>query len=543
YGNDVKQAILPPNTTYQIDFSLPTGWLTLNPTSLYSRLYRTEEEHQNLNLNNQGGLAVNYQFLITVQNPSWAHLAPQFQAPQPLVPEGPAQLATDARGLNLPAPRPAAPMAAGAVIQSWATGLTLPWGTGFDQIGDRVWASNPAAGGGDDKDHEYEPNGTKTMRTVNATFGGSWAADLAFDPLNNKLWQVNVGGDNCIYEIDPTVPAATGQKICYGATTSERGLAYDPMTDTFFVGGWNTQTIRRFDRSGTVVASKNVGLGISGLAYNPATDHLFVMTNAAPNLVYVLDVGNDFNVLGSFGIAGFGDYSGAGLEFDCSGALWAANQTDGKMYQVESGETGTCPWAGGPPWLQLTPTSGSVGPYSSSLVDAHFIADGADRWGTYQAKIMTMHDSATPVPDVNVCFIKAFDDVPVGHWADKFIHAVAGARIAPGVGGNFRPEDPMTRGNMARWLLLGRYGNTYSPPVCQPIFADVDCDTTPNADWIVDLYNKGITAGCGTNPLRFCPDQIVTRRQMAIFLLKAKEPAGYTPPACTGTMFGDVDCS
>jgi len=30
---------------------------------------------------------------------------------------------------------------------------------------------------------------------------------------------------------------------------------------------------------------------------------------------------------------------------------------------------------------------------------------------------------------------------------------------------------------------------------------------------------------------------------MAIFLLKAKEPAGYTPPACTGTMFGDVDCS
>jgi hypothetical protein len=94
---------------------------------------------------------------------------------------------------------------------------------------------------------------------------------------------------------------------------------------------------------------------------------------------------------------------------------------------------------------------------------------------------------------------------------------------------------------MARWLLLGRYGNTYSPPPCQGIFADVDCENTPNADWIEDLYNKGITSGCSTNPLQYCPNDPVDRAQMAKFLLKAKELPGYTPPPCTG-IFADVPC-
>lgn len=156
---------------------------------------------------------------------------------------------------------------------------------------------------------------------------------------------------------------------------------------------------------------------------------------------------------------------------------------------------------------------------------------------------MTIHDSAATVPGVNVSFIKVFHDVPVAYWADKFIHAVAGAKVTHGLNGNFCPDEEMTGGTLARWLLLGRYDNTYALPSCQGILADVDCETTPNADWIEALYNEGITAGCGTSPLCYCPDAIVTRRQMAIFLLKAREAPGYTPPACRGTIFGDVDYS
>ncbi len=37
----------------------------------------------------------------------------------------------------------------------------------------------------------------------------------------------------------------------------------------------------------------------------------------------------------------------------------------------------------------------------------------------------------------------------------------------------------------------------------------------------------------------YCPDSLVTRAQMAVFLLKAKHGSGYTPPPAAG-MFDDV---
>jgi CSLREA domain-containing protein len=71
-------------------------------------------------------------------------------------------------------------------------------------------------------------------------------------------------------------------------------------------------------------------------------------------------------------------------------------------------------------------------------------------------------------------------------------------------------------------------------------FADV-----PTSYWaysyIERLYNAGITSGCGTNPLIYCPDATVTRAQMAIFLLRGMHGSTYAPPdvgASTG--FNDV---
>jgi hypothetical protein len=44
--------------------------------------------------------------------------------------------------------------------------------------------------------------------------------------------------------------------------------------------------------------------------------------------------------------------------------------------------------------------------------------------------------------------------------------------------------------------------------------------TDPFVRWIEQLYREGITAGCATNPPRYCPDSDVTRGQMAVFLSK-----------------------
>lgn len=67
------------------------------------------------------------------------------------------------------------------------------------------------------------------------------------------------------------------------------------------------------------------------------------------------------------------------------------------------------------------------------------------------------------------------------------------------------------------------------------------CSATPDfaADWIEQLYNEGITAGCG--PGLYCPSNSVSRQQMAVFLLKAEHGAAHTPPACAG-VFVDVPC-
>jgi hypothetical protein len=70
-------------------------------------------------------------------------------------------------------------------------------------------------------------------------------------------------------------------------------------------------------------------------------------------------------------------------------------------------------------------------------------------------------------------------------------------------------------------------------------FADV-----PESYWaysfIERLYNAGITGGCGTNPLIYCPTAPVTRAQMAVFILRGIHGSTYVPPAATGAVFTDV---
>jgi subtilisin family serine protease len=58
--------------------------------------------------------------------------------------------------------------------------------------------------------------------------------------------------------------------------------------------------------------------------------------------------------------------------------------------------------------------------------------------------------------------------------------------------------------------------------------------------WVEALYRNGVTQGCGLVPRQYCPEGPVTRDQMAIFLLKAKEGSSYAPPPCTSQPFNDV---
>ncbi len=137
-----------------------------------------------------------------------------------------------------------------------------------------------------------------------------------------------------------------------------------------------------------------------------------------------------------------------------------------------------------------------------------------------------------------------FSDVPPGFWARLWIRTLYSNYVTRGCATDplrFCPASPVSRGEMAAFLLKSKEGRVYTPPAAVGLFGDVPA-SSPFAPWIEEIAARGITSGCSSNPLLFCPDASVTRRQMAVLMLKTIEGPLYTPPAATG-MFNDVPVS
>jgi hypothetical protein len=118
-----------------------------------------------------------------------------------------------------------------------------------------------------------------------------------------------------------------------------------------------------------------------------------------------------------------------------------------------------------------------------------------------------------------------FDDVHVGDFAADWIEELHALGVTGGcTATSYCPDAPVTRAEMAVFLLKTKHGSDYTPNPCASVFADVPCPATPAfpfSDWIEQLYADGITGGCQTDPLLlYCPDQPNTRGQMAVFLTK-----------------------
>ena len=87
-------------------------------------------------------------------------------------------------------------------------------------------------------------------------------------------------------------------------------------------------------------------------------------------------------------------------------------------------------------------------------------------------------------------------------------------------GGNYCPDAPVTRAQMAVFLLKTLEGADYAPPARDgPVFDDVPARSLRRR-WIEELSRRGVTGGCQASPLLYCPDAPDTRGQMAVFLTK-----------------------
>ncbi|MGE5277840.1 MAG: PQQ-dependent sugar dehydrogenase [Acidobacteriota bacterium] len=132
-----------------------------------------------------------------------------------------------------------------------------------------------------------------------------------------------------------------------------------------------------------------------------------------------------------------------------------------------------------------------------------------------------------------------FLDVPLSHLLRRPIEGIADAGITEGCGARlFCPEVAVTRDQMAILLLRASHGSGYAPPAASgTVFGDVAKGDFAAA-FIEQLSAEGITAGCGSG--NFCPTVPVTRAPMAKFLLKAHDGGGYVPSQPPTGIFGDV---
>jgi hypothetical protein len=137
-----------------------------------------------------------------------------------------------------------------------------------------------------------------------------------------------------------------------------------------------------------------------------------------------------------------------------------------------------------------------------------------------------------------------FQDVPNSHVYRREIETIYGYGITAGCSTSprlFCPSTYLDRAQIAVFNLRANFGSSYSPPSLQHLFAD-DWSRAPYFEaWAESMYNTGLSAGCSNNPvLLYCPWQLATREQAAIFGLRMKYGISYSPPPATGTIFADM---
>ena len=130
-----------------------------------------------------------------------------------------------------------------------------------------------------------------------------------------------------------------------------------------------------------------------------------------------------------------------------------------------------------------------------------------------------------------------FDDVDGAVWEARYIERLAELGVTAGCKVDplrYCPGQPVSRGQMASFLVRA----FDLQPAGGAGFADTAGSTHESA--IDALAATGITAGCDTAPLRYCPHRPVTRAEMATFLARALGLIASPPPLLPDVAAGDI---
>jgi subtilisin family serine protease len=397
YGTQSRESTLDQDgETVVENFALQTPRAVVNPTSLQFIATPNSTKTKRLVLRNTGSLPMTWE----IREAGGGQVATGSTPNLERNPDADPNARTTQNLYKGGIPAGWAPTAPGDVIRTWPpTGLSLAWGVGYTG---NVWLSDIPT---NNRNHEFTVTGTPTGRNWPAPWAGAWPGDMAMDTTNDCMAQVNVGGDNGIYcwslDTGEVVYSITGAFPWTGI--SQRGLAYRPDDNSFYIGGWNEGVLYhvrgRGAGQGEVINQCNPpDPNISGLAWNPAFNIIWSATNSDTDTIYQLNPDN-CSVLSTLPHPR-PFFNGAGLEMDEEGNLWMIAQgTDGGpnvVYLVESG----VPAFSDVPWLSESPVSGTLAPGGTQNIAVTVNTAGMSP-GVYNALLFIVTNSGR-VPTLRV---------------------------------------------------------------------------------------------------------------------------------------------
>jgi Tol biopolymer transport system component len=119
------------------------------------------------------------------------------------------------------------------------------------------------------------------------------------------------------------------------------------------------------------------------------------------------------------------------------------------------------------------------------------------------------------------CGSDPFNDVPAASPFCPWIAELFRRGVVAGCGSNnYCPSSPVTREQVAVFLLRTKEGAAFQPAACvggSETFQDVPV-ASPFCPWVQELAARGVTSGCGGG--NYCPTSPVTREQVAVFLVR-----------------------
>ena len=126
----------------------------------------------------------------------------------------------------------------------------------------------------------------------------------------------------------------------------------------------------------------------------------------------------------------------------------------------------------------------------------------------------------TPLPLLSDEAGTGFSDVADDDWYGPMALWAAANGVIGASGRAFDPDGAVTRADAAV-MLTAAFEHLAAADEIQGVFAD----TTYAAGAIEGIHAAGLTKGCATGPLRYCPNQPITRGQAAAMLARAVQRA------------------